>query len=61
MMRSVLTGKCGFQVYLSILWRRMNRSVSIRAYSGLFLTPSVWSIGGRLLVSLNTPPSSTGT
>jgi hypothetical protein len=42
-------------------WRLMKRSVSSRAYSGLFLMPARLSAGERLLVSLNTPPSNTGT
>src|SRR5215831_15733629 len=39
----------------------MNRAVSRRSYSGLFLMPARLSVGDLLPVSLKTPPSSTGT
>ena len=39
----------------------MKRRVSSRSYSGLFLMPTSVSAGERLPVSLNTPPSNTGT
>src|ERR1700730_1854217 len=39
----------------------MKRRVSSRSYSGLFLMPRRLSAGERLFVSLNTPPSRTGT
>jgi hypothetical protein len=43
------------------LWRAMKRRISSCSYSILFLMPPNAIIGGLLLVSLNTPPSRTGT
>ena len=58
---SVLTGKNGFGANRVMPWRCTKRAVSSRWYSGLFLIPARLSAGERLLVSLNTPPSRTGT
>src|SRR5262249_52196589 len=57
----VLIGKNGFLRNVVMLLRRMKRSVSSSMYWSLFLTPANDSPGERLLVSLKTPPSSTGT
>ena len=60
MIISVLTGKNGLCRKRVMPCCLMNRSVSSFWYSGLFLMPALVSAGERLLVSLKTPPSSTG-
>ena len=44
-----------------IACRRTKRSRSSASYSSRFLMPRMLSAGERLLVSLKTPPSRTGT
>ena len=58
---SVFTGKCGLKVKASSLWRATKRRVSSISYGSLFLMLPNATIGGWLLVSLKSPPSSTGT
>ena len=61
MICTVLTGKCGFILNWVSPCLAMKRRVSSCWYSSLFLMPLNWTMGAWLLVSLNTPPSSTGT